>query len=270
MSEIGSINTGTVHTVGEQSTSELEHTGSVQFMYAMLQMELAQSNKDAALNKIDGIKEAQTQSKAYTEQMNELRNMQMQMDSLQSQLDALGGNYLMDDLFSKEDLDAEITRMNNAITEINAKIAEAPDDNSSTVQVSKELQDYVNGMDSELMVDMQRGGKDQWHYDYELQAGLKVFEARLEVLEQASALYDDMAALCDKAGITVDEGGTITSKTLDSAISNLEGLQESVSADIQQEMVYVQDYMGQYNAYTQGSSSAVSEANETLKTLARG
>ena len=56
MSEIGSVNAGTVHTVGEQSTSELEHTGSVQFMYAMLQMELAQTNKDAALNKIDGIR----------------------------------------------------------------------------------------------------------------------------------------------------------------------------------------------------------------------
>lgn len=269
MSEIGSVNAGTVHSVSEQSTSELEHTGSVQFMYAMLQMELAQSNKDAALEKIDGIKAAQEQSKAYTAQMNELRNMQQQMDSLQEQLDALGGNYTMDDLFCKEDLDAEITRMNNAITEINAKLAEAPDDNSATVQVSKELQDYVNGMDPNLMVDMQRGGGDQAHFDYELQGGLKVFEARLEVLEQASALYDDMAALCDKAGITTN-GGTINSDTIKSAIANLEGEQESVSADIQQEMVYVQDYMGQYNAYTQGSSSAISEANETLKTLARG
>ena len=237
MTEIGSINTSSVHTVGETSSSELEHTGSVQFMYAMLQMELAQANKDSAISKIDGIKEAQKQSKAYTEQMNELRNMQSQMDSLQEQLDALGGNYTMDNLFSKEDLDAEITRMNNAITEINAKIEEAPDDNSKTVEVSENLQNYINDMDATLMEDMQRGGKDRLHYDYELKAGLQVFEDRLAVLEQASALYDEMAEMCASAGITV--GDTITSANLDAAISNLEGLQESVSADIQQEMVYV-------------------------------
>ncbi|WP_286035890.1 hypothetical protein, partial [Succinatimonas hippei] len=53
-------------------------------------------------------------------------------------------------------------------------------------------------------------------------------------------------------------------------ISNLESSQEELGTDIQQQMVFVQDYIGQYNSYMQGASSAISTANETLKSLARG
>ena len=38
----------------------------------------------------------------------------------------------------------------------------------------------------------------------------------------------------------------------------------------QQEMVYVQDYMGQYNSYLQGANTQIANSNQTLTNLARG
>ena len=35
-------------------------------------------------------------------------------------------------------------------------------------------------------------------------------------------------------------------------------------------MVYLQDFMGQYNSYLQGANSAISQATQTLTTLATG
>ena len=57
---------------------------------------------------------------------------------------------------------------------------------------------------------------------------------------------------------------------LELIISNLQTKQDTIGSNIQQQMVYVQDYIGQYNAYTSGSTSAISEANSTLKTIAQG
>lgn len=43
--------------------------------------------------------------------------------------------------------------------------------------------------------------------------------------------------------------------------------QENASSDIQQHMVYVQDYMGQYNSYTQGSSATLKTTQDLIQSL---
>jgi hypothetical protein len=53
-------------------------------------------------------------------------------------------------------------------------------------------------------------------------------------------------------------------------LADLKTLQEQIGADVQQKMVFVQDYMGQYNAYLTGASTAIQQANQTLQTIARG
>jgi hypothetical protein len=35
-------------------------------------------------------------------------------------------------------------------------------------------------------------------------------------------------------------------------------------------MVFIQDFMGQYNSYLSGANSAVQSSNQTLQTLATG
>lgn len=56
----------------------------------------------------------------------------------------------------------------------------------------------------------------------------------------------------------------------DVAIKSLENRQETLGTDVQTQMVYVQDFMGQYNSYTQGSNSAIQSGIQTLTSVARG
>ena len=45
---------------------------------------------------------------------------------------------------------------------------------------------------------------------------------------------------------------------------------DQLGTDTQQLMVFVQDYMGQYNSYLQGANSAIQQGNQTLQALATG
>ncbi|MBR5998129.1 MAG: USH1C-binding protein 1 [Deltaproteobacteria bacterium] len=54
------------------------------------------------------------------------------------------------------------------------------------------------------------------------------------------------------------------------AITSLEGRLDEVGSDTQQLMVYVQDFMGQYNSYLQGANTQINNGNQTLLSLARG
>lgn len=53
-------------------------------------------------------------------------------------------------------------------------------------------------------------------------------------------------------------------------IESLEIYQEDLNNKTQTLMVYLQDFISQYNSYLQGASSAVSEASETLTKIANG
>ena len=56
----------------------------------------------------------------------------------------------------------------------------------------------------------------------------------------------------------------------DVVITSLESRLEELGTGTQQEMVYVQDYMGQYNSYLQGANTQIANSNQTLTSLARG
>jgi hypothetical protein len=50
-------------------------------------------------------------------------------------------------------------------------------------------------------------------------------------------------------------------------IKSLTNYQEMLGANTQQLMVYLQDFMGQYNSYLTGSNSAIEKSNQTLLAL---
>jgi hypothetical protein len=52
-------------------------------------------------------------------------------------------------------------------------------------------------------------------------------------------------------------------------IKSLQAHQESVGSDTQQNMVFVQDFMGQYNSYLTGANSAFQQYNQSLLSIAR-
>ncbi len=56
----------------------------------------------------------------------------------------------------------------------------------------------------------------------------------------------------------------------DYALKSLTNYQETVGNKTQTYMVYLQDFIGQYNSYLQGANTQISNANQTLTNLARG
>ncbi len=53
-------------------------------------------------------------------------------------------------------------------------------------------------------------------------------------------------------------------------IQQLTSYRDQLGTDTQQLMVFVQDFMGQYNSYLQGANSAIQQGNQTLQSLATG
>jgi hypothetical protein len=53
-------------------------------------------------------------------------------------------------------------------------------------------------------------------------------------------------------------------------LKSLTNYQEQIGNKTQTLMIYLQDFIGQYNSYQEGAMSAISSANQTLRTVARG
>ena len=53
-------------------------------------------------------------------------------------------------------------------------------------------------------------------------------------------------------------------------LKSLTNYQEQIGNKTQTLMVYLQDFIGQYNSYLQGANTQISNANQTLTSLARG
>lgn len=86
-------------------------------------------------------------------------------------------------------------------------------------------------------------------------------------------MSNEMVKYMDEHGLAYDKTGDDhmhTEEEWDVAITALEGRLEELGTNTQQEMVYIQDYMGQYNSYLQGANTQISNSNQTLTSLARG
>ena len=82
----------------------------------------------------------------------------------------------------------------------------------------------------------------------------------------------EMAAYMDANGLAYDKTGGDLNMTADEwevAITSLKAQQDQLGTNTQQMMVYIQDFMGQYNSYLQGANSSVQQSNQTLAELAR-
>ncbi len=243
---------------------------SVQFMYAQLQMELAQSNKERALQKIDAIRMQQAESAAITDAINQLRNLKTAMgDEDEVSISDFGDLSQLSGM-TEEERNAELNTINGYLNEARtsqqqAKLGEKGGEQGSaneqisgekeSTMMSVEMENYFKskGMAYDDAGKSRRQNADEWN------EAILSLEGRKTYLE----VYD----MCQKYDIDLPMDGDLTTERIDTIIASLESAQEEVGSDIQQQMVFIQDYMGQYNSYTQGSSSAISDANDTLKSI---
>jgi hypothetical protein len=66
-----------------------------------------------------------------------------------------------------------------------------------------------------------------------------------------------------------DTDNYLSSAEWDIVITSLQAKLDSLGTDTQQKMVFVQDFMGQYNSYLQGANSVIQQSNQTLSELAK-
>jgi glucan biosynthesis protein len=76
----------------------------------------------------------------------------------------------------------------------------------------------------------------------------------------------EMAEYMDKYGLA--KGGE-DKAGWEVTITSLQARLDALGNDTQQKMVYVQDYMGQYNSYLQGANSSIQQGSQTLGQLAK-
>jgi hypothetical protein len=92
--------------------------------------------------------------------------------------------------------------------------------------------------------------------------------------EQAvSEMPADMVQFFKDRGLPYDTTGNDnyhTKAEWDFNITSLTNYQQSVGSNTQQLMVFIQDFMGQYNSYLTGSNTAIQQSNQTLSTIAKG
>ena len=91
--------------------------------------------------------------------------------------------------------------------------------------------------------------------------------------KKASMMPQEMADYFKKHNLSYDTTGNDLAHNPDEWDYNLKSLtnyQEQIGNKTQTLMVYLQDFIGQYNSYLQGANTQVSTANQTLTSLARG
>ena len=107
-----------------------------------------------------------------------------------------------------------------------------------------------------------------------------------EMIEQARKLQNEakngdkctempaeMKEFFNSRGISFDTAGSDDMHTADEWDYNLKSLtnyQEQIGNKTQTLMIYLQDFIGQYNSYQEGAMSAISSASQTLRAIAKG
>ncbi len=91
--------------------------------------------------------------------------------------------------------------------------------------------------------------------------------------DQTSRMPDDMYAYLDENNLVYDKTDDVmiyTAEEWEAVIGLLENRLEELGTETQRQMIYVQDFMGQYNSYLQGANTQIANSSQTLTNLARG
>ncbi|WP_302554338.1 hypothetical protein [uncultured Bilophila sp.] len=248
------------------SVGSLGPITSINFIFAKLQMELAATSKEAARDHISQVEKANADQKEVADLLNKLRNLQENAANEKgtSNMGTFKNCQAKDDS-SKGTAAEELAKVEGYIADAKKLQAQANLKTKENYDVSKEY-------DSTMMPDvMEQYFKDN-DIDY-ADYGVSARQNGSEWQRAINSLEDRKAALevfayMDTHGLAYSTGSS--KDDLDVAIQSLQAHQDTLGTDVQTEMVYVQDFMGQYNSFTQGANSAIQSAMQTLTNVARG
>ena len=105
----------------------------------------------------------------------------------------------------------------------------------------------------------------------EMIAAARKLQNEAKTGDKCTTMPEEMKSFFKERGLSWDTAGNDDLHTKDEWDYNIQSLtnyQESISNKTQTLMVYLQDFIGQYNSYTQGASNQVSQGIQTLTAVA--
>ena len=148
------------------------------------------------------------------------------------------------------------------------------DEISNGLKQLKTLKDIYNGTNK------LEGISDAWKQTYISDIEEKVkklaahygFNDTKSFMQEREKACDFLIDILETHKIYMSEGNkfkeTITSSEITTLIDSLNSKRETLMSTVQEKMVVIQDVMGQYNTFVQGSSSTMSKYADLAKTLA--
>lgn len=247
MSQINGINgsMGSLNINGIDLTKMSPFTAA-----ALVQLEIAKTNKDTATQYISEMKAQNDRAKELMAAADKLRMFKN---------DKAIGDYKLPT--SVEDMKKDLESCNKA--EANYKDMLTKIDNGTLKPyinsrkdacfnlpdpIYKDLKSMTDRVGKKNFPDLTRGD-DNVHQKYELQGGLN------EIQKYKSVLTAAIAAM--ETGVLSNFKGKIDLNQIDSMITALQHQAENCNSDNQTQMVKLQDKMGQYNSYVSGSADMI-------------
>ncbi len=91
-----------------------------------------------------------------------------------------------------------------------------------------------------------------------------------ESTESETEIPGDMAQYMRNNSLSYGSDTLLSAEEWSAAIAALTSRLEQLGAQTQQQMIYMQDFLGQYNSYLNGANQHIPTSNQTLTSLARG
>ena len=202
--------------------------GSPQMALAMLQMELARTNKDQAMSGIKEIENEQARKKGIADALNAARDLK------------------------------EAGTVRGSATQ-------AEYDNM--IKGMSEYRDRKWAAVGSLKTFPESHGITPAPYG-DLNKAVQIWNTAIDQMQKLKTVN----AACDAAGISMPTSSDKDKNKAewDKVIAQLQTKMDTCGANIQTQMVQLQDFMGQYNSYMQGANSAIATSNQVLTSLAKG
>lgn len=240
--------------------SSLNAASDIQLVFASLQNELANTNKEEAREKINGIKESQARSKEISMAVVSLRNAMSGLKEGDSVSAEKIQNFeqimkTCNELGIKVPVgDAELSALKN----LKAAIGSASTSGGVDVAKINDIQGIRN-----MLKNSDINYKTAHYPNYKNISTRDLFGVKSIGWKTVSTA--DVQELMDN----IMKGMKIKVADLNLTITSLQNMQETIGSDTQQQMLLIQDLMSKVSSYTQGASSAISKSGDTMNAILR-
>ena len=232
---------------------------------ALVQLEIAKTNKDQATRYINDMKAQNDQAKRLLAQADALKSINTNP--------AYSKYNLPGDLEAMKKTLADVEYVEATYEKMEAQIAAGTlkPDNNNLYKLDKtsndKLHDFVNKAGHENFPNIVRtadGSFDDLHFKYELDDGLKE-------IKQYKEFLNTMIKAAENGTIPKEmlSKSKLDTQSIDSLITSLQHQAENCNSDNQTQMVKLQDKMGQYNAYVSGSSDMIKTGSQLQQSILR-